>query len=93
MGIYNNGEIYGIKIYTFNNDDLSVDLFEKKYREIMNDDQKKEAYLFYTNMASKNKISFQIYTRCSSTHDINNNGTFMMWYPFSLNQFIEEFGY
>jgi hypothetical protein len=35
MGIYNNGSIFGIRIYNFNDDDLSNTLFEEKYEGIM----------------------------------------------------------
>jgi hypothetical protein len=46
MGIYVNGNIFGIKIYNFNDDDFSNILFEKKYDEIMSNERMKEAYLF-----------------------------------------------
>lgn len=35
---------------------------------------------------------FQVYTECSSTHDIDNKGHFMMWYPMSLDSFLQKFG-
>jgi hypothetical protein len=44
MGIYNNGNIFGIIF----NDEISNTLFEKKYDEIMTHEQMREAYLFYT---------------------------------------------
>jgi hypothetical protein len=47
MGIYSNGSIFGIGIYNFNNT-----LFEKTYNVLMNDEQKKEAYLFYTELTN-----------------------------------------
>jgi len=74
MGIYSNGTIYGIKIYTFaenasenwssqnvgsphifssnanENDDYSITLYEKVYDVIMTDEQKLEAYVFYTKV-------------------------------------------
>jgi hypothetical protein len=89
MGIYGNGSIFGIKIYNFNDDDLSNTLFEEKYVEIMSHEQMREAYLFYTALNDKNNISFKIYTECSSTYD---NGIFFMWYPMSLDTFLEKFG-
>jgi len=91
MGIYDSGNIFGIRIYNFNDEDFSNTLFEQKYNVIMSNEQKKEAYLFYTMLNDKNKIFFQIYTECSSTYDINNKGNFMMWYPLSLNIFLEKF--
>ena len=92
MGIYTNGSIFGIQIYNFNEDDVSNILFEEKYDEIMSYQQMREVYLFYTNLNDKNKICFKIYTECSSTLS-KNSDTFMMWYPFSLDAFLEKFGY
>ena len=60
--------------------------------EIISEEQKKEAYLFYTELNDKNAIFFKIYSECSSTYDRNNNEKFMMWYPISLNIFVEIFG-
>ena len=90
MGIYCDDSIFGIRIYNFNDDDLSNTLFEQTYNEIMTDEQKKEAYLFYTKLNNKNKIFFKFYTKCSSTHDIHNSKEFMDWYPVSLNLFLKE---
>lgn len=90
MGIYSNGQIFGIKIYNFN-DDISNTLFEEKYPEIMTSHQMREAYLFYTNLNDKNNISLQIWTECTSTFDPSNTDNFMTWYPLSLNTFLEKF--
>jgi hypothetical protein len=76
--------IFGISIYNVNST-----LFERKYNAIMNDVQKKEAYLFFTSLSNKNDIFFKVYTECSSTYD---TGIFMMWYQITLNTFLEEFG-
>jgi hypothetical protein len=92
MGIYSNDNIFGIQIYNFNDDDMSNILFEEKYDEIMSYHQMREAYLFYTNLADKNKISFKIYTECSSTLDKYNKGNFMRWHPLPLHTFLEKFG-
>ena len=92
MGIYSNNSIFGIQIYNFNDDDVSNILFEEKYDEVMSDEQMKEAYLFYSNLKDKNNTSFKIYTECSSTLDNHNKDNFMMWYPLSLNTFLEKFG-
>lgn len=53
MGIYDNGHIFGIRIYNFNEDDISNTLFEEKFEEIMSHPQMKEAYLFYTELKDK----------------------------------------
>jgi hypothetical protein len=98
MGIYSNGSIYGIQIYTVNDDDLCKTLFEKKYDEIMNDEQMRGAFAFYSQLvnslsaANVCPIFFAIYTECSSTLDPHNKTTFMQWSPISLSVFLETFG-
>ena len=89
MGIYSNGSIFGIRIYNFNDGDFANILFEEKYDEIMSYGQMREAYLFYTEFSNKNELSFQYYTECSSTYG---EGFFLMWYPITLNLFLEKFG-
>jgi len=90
MGIYSNGNIFGIKIYNFKDDGFSNILFEQKYDVIMSDKQKKEAYLFYTKLDNKNDVFFKIYTECISTQD-RDCEDFIMWYPISLDIFLEKF--
>ena len=77
-------------LYNFNEDDVSNILFEQKYNDVASDEQMNEAYLFYTNLNDKNNISFKIYTECTSTLSYNRDN-FMMWYPLSLNTFLEKF--
>lgn len=89
MGIYDNGSIFGIRIYNFNDNDFANTLFEKTYNEIMSNEEKKEAYLFYTMLNNKNEIHFKYYTECSSSYD---KEKFFMWYPMSLDIFLEKFG-
>ena len=91
MGIYDSGIIYGIRIYNFNDDDFENILFEENYDTIMSHQQMSEAYLFYHQLKDKKNIYFKIYTECSSTLDIHNKENFMMWYPMSLNSFLEKF--
>jgi hypothetical protein len=88
MGIYDSGNIFGIRIYNMDQDDFSNILFEKTYTTLMSDEEKKKAYLFYSELNNKNDIRFQYYTECSSTY---NKGTFFTWYPMSLNVFLEKF--
>ena len=87
MGIYSSDIIFGIRIYNFN-DDFSNTLFEEKYDEIINREQMKKAYLFYNELNNKNEIYFQYYIECSNTYS---KDVFKMWYPISLNLFLEEF--
>jgi len=91
MGIYSNGSIFGILIYTLNDDDYNINtLFEEKYDEIISHEQIREAYLFYTELNDKNNVLFKIFTECTSTLDIEKHN-FFKWYPISLNQFLEKF--
>jgi hypothetical protein len=90
-GIYTSGNIFGIRIYNINDDKPSDILYETKFECIMTEDEKREAYLFYTQIENKNKIEVNIYTECSSTHDLSVNETFMMWYPLSLEKILETF--
>jgi hypothetical protein len=89
MGIYDNGNIFGIRIYNFNDNDFANILFEKTHNEILTDNEKKEIYLLYTVLKNKNKIRFQYYTEYSSTYG---KGYYFNWYPLSLNLFLEKFG-
>jgi hypothetical protein len=90
MGIYSNGTIYGIKIYTFSEkDDYSTILYEQLYDTIMTDEQKLEAYVFYTELSFQAR--FQVYTECISTLEPNDKTTFKNWWPISLEQFLKHF--
>jgi hypothetical protein len=91
MGIYTSGKIFGIKIYTFDDDDDSYTLFERKYDVIMSVEQMKEAFLFYTELQDKNNVRFKIYTEFSSTYN-KENENYMEWHPISLSVFVEKFG-
>jgi hypothetical protein len=90
MGIYLSNKIFGISIYYFDYDDLCNILFEEKYSEIMSHEQMTKAYLFYNELHDKKNIFFKIYTECCSTLN-KNNETFMMWYPITLDVFLEKF--
>jgi hypothetical protein len=90
MGIYSSGRIFGIQIYNFNDDDVTNILFEEKYDEVMSCHQMREAYLFYTELNKNTEIHFKIYTECSSTLS-SNSDNFMMWYPLSLDTFLDLF--
>lgn len=92
MGIYSNGRILGIRIYNFDSSNNISILFEQKYNELINYQQMREAYLFYTNLTDKNDVFFKIYTECFSTLEPYNKDKFMDWYPISLITFLEKFG-
>lgn len=88
MGIYGSGKILGIQMYNFN-DDIANVLFEKKGTEIMSNEDIKQAYMVYTELNNKPEVVYlKYYTECSSTYG---KGTFNMWCPMSLEQFLDKF--
>ena len=91
MGIYSKGNIFGIRIYNFNDEETSNTLYEEKYQEIMSYGQMREAYLFYNQLNDKNNIFFKFYTECSSTLNCHNKQTFYDWFPMTLSEFTEKF--
>ena len=91
MGIFSSGHIFGIRIYSFNDEEISETLYEEKYIETMSYLQMKEAYLFYNQLNDKNNIFFKYYTECSSTLDSYNKENFYQWQPMSLSTFSEKF--
>ena len=88
MGIYSNGDIYGIRMYLIY-DDVNI-LFEIKMDTIMSNEKKKESKLFYNGLSEndKTKVRFEIYTEGYSTY---NNEVFMMWEQITLDFFIRKF--
>ena len=96
MGIYAGDRIFGIRIYNFNDDDVSSTLFgntlfEEKYDEVMSHEQMREAYLFYNELNDKNNLFFKVYLECTSTLDLIHNKKYMNWCSISLNTFLENF--
>ena len=88
MGIYSNGSIFGITLYKVDVDGCIDVLFEKMCSEMMSNEEKKEAYLFYTELNNKHEVHFKYYIECSSTYS---TGKFFMWYKMSLDIFLEKF--
>ena len=80
MGIYSNGNIYGIAFYL--ND---VVIFEKHYTEKMDKQQISEAkdYYMFLSEEHRNNIKILFYTYCSSTYNrpIIETSKFMSWLP------------
>lgn len=89
MGIYPSGIIYGIKIYNII-DDNAYNLYVMQCHAVMSIEKRKEAKKFYENLQEPTKSSarFLIYTECSSPAEDD----FMMWYPISLDVFLDKFG-
>jgi hypothetical protein len=90
MGIYTNGKIYGIRMCYIDSDDILITLLEKTYTETMTHEQLREAFLFYAGLENKDDISLQIYTECSSTHDIKKREPFRRWFRISPDYLLEK---
>jgi hypothetical protein len=89
MGIYDSGVVYGIKIYEYR-DDFPATLYEKTSDGVMNQEEKKNAYLAYCGLQNKSDIYFSYYTECSTSYEANSK-PMMMWCPIELFQFVELF--
>jgi len=81
MGIYSDGNIYGIAI-SLQVDTFYTELFNKIYPTKMTYEQIQEAQILYNKLTEgeKNSLHIRFYTSCSSTYD---EGTvpFMSWFP------------
>lgn len=90
MGVYDSGIIYGIRMYVFDDDEFLNILYEKfTYDQIMNEEEKKQAYLFYRDLKNKDNIRIQYYTKCSSSYG---DRISLNWFPMSLETFIAHCG-
>ena len=85
MGIYTNGQIYGIRIITFIEDESHI-LFERMSDKILDSRTLNEAKQFYDGLADKNGIHFRVYNQCSTTYG---DGVVSLWFEMSLEEFME----
>ena len=78
MGIYSNGDIYGISLSV--NENI---LFEKKYNDKINFIQIKEVKEIYDKLSleEKDKLLIQFYVSCVTTYNILDTEPFMSWIP------------
>jgi len=90
MGTNPNDNIFGIMIYTFNDDNVKL-LYRKENEEKMSKEEMREAYLFYTKLDDKNDVQIKIYTEISCTLNLVNDKNFMMWQPIQLSHFLQIF--
>lgn len=107
LGLYDNGKVFGIHmyIYYYEGEHINV-VYEKKYDELMSDEQKKEAYLFYTELKNKNTELNKNQPPELEEYSMNNNneihflyytecrfdGKYILrWHPMSLELFLEKF--
>jgi hypothetical protein len=92
MGIYVSGTLYGIRIHTINEEGHSNIVYEKQYEERMTVEQKREVQTEYEMLDKNDIFLFEIYTECISTYE-KENETCLMWYPISIQSFLEIFLY
>lgn len=80
MGIYSDGNVYGVCWNMCDASDKSVKYFEKTCPKKINLEQIREIKNEYDKLTETecNSAIFKIYTCCSSTYD---SGTFMSWFP------------
>ena len=93
MGIYvNYDQLFGIKIYTFNEDGNSKVLFEIKEDTPLSYDQMCQAYRFYKygGVCDIDEMYFSVYVECTSTLNIPPINT-KMWQKYSLKSFLANF--
>ena len=84
MGIYSDGNIYGITL-SLQVGTFFTELFNKIYPNAMNVEQIQEAKAIYDNLTESEKRSLNVrfYTNCSSTYDLT-SAPFMSWFPGDL---------
>lgn len=81
MGIYSDGNIYGIAI-SLQVDLFYTELFNKIYPTKMTCEQIKEVQIFYNKLTAgeKDNLHIRFYTSCSSTYN-EDVEPFMSWFP------------
>ena len=86
MGIYSDGNVYGILI------DLNgTSLFLKTSLVKFSEDELREAKAVYEALTAeeKQKASISFYISCCNTYDSPNAESYMAWYP-SSNDILER---
>jgi hypothetical protein len=84
MGIYSDGNIYGIAI-SLQVGSYFSELFNKIYPAVMTCEQIQEAKTMYDKLTEgeKSSLNIRFYTSCSSTYDLA-SAPFMSWFPGDL---------
>jgi len=91
MGIYSDGNIYGLSISVQSDNEL-IEVFNKTYSEKMSFEHFRLAKIVYDKIKEddKKKLDIRFYTSCSSTYEMNNL-EFMHWFPGTLASLEEYF--
>jgi uncharacterized protein (DUF2344 family) len=90
MGIYSDGNVYGVSWNIYDESDELITRFEKTFTEKMTLDQIQEIKVEYNKLTETvfTNIRFGFYTKCTSSYS-NDSGTFMSWFP-GTKELIEE---
>jgi hypothetical protein len=81
-----NYDIYGILIYSMDEDDISKTLYEKQYNHIITKKEIEEAHAFYKQMKINTNLFVKVYKQCKNTIAPNNLSDInMQWFPISYN--------
>ena len=93
MGIYYDGNIYGVswKIFDNDNQDNIIKKFEKSYNEKMNIENIQEIKAEYDKITDieKTYIEFYVLTSCYTTYEIDSRSAYV-WYHFKKKR-LENF--
>lgn len=95
MGLYASLKVFGIQIGYMKHDEVDNDcnyyiLFEEKYETVMDEEQKRRVFEFYTNLENK-QVEFKIYTNILCTLETDGPNQYMDWWRISLEDFLREF--
>ena len=88
MGIYSDGNVYGISLVLNHNV-----LFEEKYEEPVRPDQLDYAKDCYSklNEEEKDVLTIHFYTKCSTTYSLRNTEEFFAWFPATKQMLVKMF--
>ena len=93
MGMYTDGNVYGVYIYTYDDDDNLTVLLDKKYDAKMTTEQIIEVKTEFDNLSEdiSKEISIRFYVSCNTSYELANSGPFISLWPGSLAMLEELF--
>lgn len=91
MGIYNDGNIYGVYWV----DEENNNEYEKTYSKVLTEEQRQEIYDDFIRFIPEDKRSlyrFRVYTRSYTTYEPVEELSFcFMWWPLEVKYLLEYF--
>ena len=93
MGIYTDGNVYGVYIYTYDDDDNLTVLLDKKYDAKMTTEQIIEVKTEFDNLSEdiRKEMRIQFHVSCTTSYELHNNTPFMCLWPGSQTMLEELF--